>query len=63
MNVSKRSEFYLGVRAVAPTLIGVIPFGLTFGVLGPEYGFTPIQTFLMSLIKSNRLIPNIQIKF
>ena len=50
MNVSKRSEFYLGIRAVAPTLIGVIPFGLTFGVLGPEYGFTPIQTFLMSVI-------------
>ena len=50
MNVSKRSEFYLGIRAVAPTLIGVIPFGLTFGVLGPEYGFTPIQTFLMSSI-------------
>ena len=50
MNVSKRSEFYLGVRAVAPILIGVIPFGLTFGVLGPEYGFTPIQTFLMSSI-------------
>ena len=50
MNVSKRSEFYLGVREVAPILIGVIPFGLTFGVLGPEYGFNPIQTFLMSSI-------------
>ena len=47
---SKRIEFYSGVREVAPILIGVVPFGLTFGVLGPEYGFTPVQTFLMSLI-------------
>ena len=47
---SKHIEFYLGVREVAPILIGVIPFGITFGVLGAEYGFTAVQTFLMSSI-------------
>jgi 4-azaleucine resistance transporter AzlC len=47
---SKRLEFYSGVKSVSPILIGVIPFGLVFGILGLESGLTSLQTFLMSSI-------------
>ena len=47
---SKSSEFFSGVKSVSPILIGVIPFGLIFGILGVESGLTSLQTFLMSSI-------------
>lgn len=46
----RRTEFYSGIKSVSPILIGVIPFGLIFGILGLEAGFTSVQTFLMSSI-------------
>ena len=49
-NSSKNKEFFSGVSAVLPILIGVIPFGLIFGILGLEAGFTANQTFFMSSI-------------
>ena len=49
-NSSKNKEFFSGVSAVLPILIGVIPFGLIFGILGLEAGFTAIQIFFMSSI-------------
>ena len=45
-----RTEFFLGVTAMLPLLLGVIPFGLVFGVLGVASGLTEIQTIFMSSI-------------
>ena len=45
-----RTEFFLGVTAMLPLLLGVIPFGLVFGVLGVASGLTETQTILMSSI-------------
>lgn len=38
MNPSSRSEFLAGVRAELPLLLGVMPFGMIFGVLGLAAG-------------------------
>jgi predicted branched-subunit amino acid permease len=41
-------EFSLGVRAQLPLQLGVVPFGMVFGVLGLAAGLTPLETVLMS---------------
>ena len=43
-------EFWKGVLAQLPVQLGVIPFGLVFGVLGITSGLTAPQTILMSSI-------------
>ena len=43
-------EFWKGVLAQLPVQLGVIPFGLVFGVLGIASGLTETQTILMSSI-------------
>lgn len=43
-------EFWKGVLAQIPVQLGVVPFGLVFGVLGISSGLTAIQTILMSSI-------------
>lgn len=47
---SARREFYDGILEEAPLLIGVVPFGMIFGVLGIEAGLDPLAVFLMSSI-------------
>ena len=47
---SSKDEFWDGVRDELPMMLGVIPFGLVFGVLGISSGLTPLQTILMSSI-------------
>ncbi|MGB2320419.1 MAG: AzlC family ABC transporter permease [Candidatus Puniceispirillum sp.] len=47
---SPKDEFWHGVRDELPMMLGVIPFGLVFGVLGISSGLTPLQTILMSSI-------------
>lgn len=47
---SSKDEFWHGVRDELPMMLGVIPFGLVFGVLGISSGLTPLQTILMSSI-------------
>ena len=42
--------FLKGIIDVSPLMIPVIPFGLIFGVLAIDVGFTPVQTMGMSLI-------------
>ena len=46
----KQKEFFLGVTAMLPLLLGVVPFGLVFGVLGISSGLTETETILMSSI-------------
>ena len=43
-------EFWKGVLAQLPVQLGVISFGLVFGVLGVASGLTATQTILMSSI-------------
>ena len=45
-----RSEFLAGVKAELPILIGVVPFGLIYGVLALDAGLSPFQTQAMSVI-------------
>ena len=45
-----RSSFVAGFKGVLPILIGVIPFGMIYGVLALDAGLTTVQAQAMSLI-------------
>jgi len=47
---SKFKIFIKGIVDVSPLMIPVVPFGLIFGVLAIDIGFTPLETMGMSLI-------------
>ena len=47
---SKLKIFLKGIIDVSPLMIPVVPFGLIFGVLAIDIGFTPLETMGMSLI-------------
>ena len=42
--------FFKGVVDVSPLMIPVVPFGLIFGILAIDIGFSPLATMGMSLI-------------
>ena len=46
--ISGWQEFKAGVKDGLPVQLGILPFGVVFGVLGVESGLTPYQTFFMS---------------
>ncbi len=43
-------DYLQGVRDSMPIMLGVIPFGITCGVMGLTAGLTPTETVLMSLL-------------
>lgn len=43
-------EIRAGLRESLPVLLGIIPFGLTCGVMGITVGLTPLETILMSML-------------
>ncbi len=45
-----KQEFKAGVLDELPMQLGIVPFGLVFGVLGLESGLSPLQTICLSLI-------------
>ncbi len=47
---SNLTVFFKGVIDVSPLMIPVVPFGLIFGVLAIDIGFSPLETMSMSLI-------------
>lgn len=47
---NNNGSFWAGVRAVLPLLIGVMPFGMIYGVLALNAGLTPASAQLMSSI-------------
>ena len=47
---SNLKVFFKGVIDVSPLMIPVVPFGLIFGVLAIDIGFSPLETMGMSLI-------------
>ena len=47
---SKYKIFLKGIVDVSPLMIPVVPFGLIFGILAIDVGFSPLATMGMSLI-------------
>ena len=50
MTSDNMREFFRGIGDQLPLQVGVVPFGLVFGVLGIASGLSPLQTILMSSI-------------
>ena len=50
MRLSRFSEFLSGVKAEFPLLIGVVPFGMIYGVLALGAGIPPLQAQMMSAV-------------
>ena len=48
--LSKFQIFKIGFFDLAPHLLSVIPFGIIFGAIGIELGFSPLFTYATSLI-------------
>lgn len=46
----KTTEFFTGIRDETPILLGVIPFGLIYGVLARSVGIPAILAQMMSLV-------------
>lgn len=44
------AEYWQGMYDTVPIALGVIPFGITYGVVGLAVGLTPVETLLMSLV-------------
>ena len=47
-NKSTASEFLRGTRDSVPVVVAVLPFGLLFGALAVDNGFSVFETMLMS---------------
>ena len=47
---NRNSNFWAGLQAEIPLLIGVFPFGLIYGALALSSGLTPAQAQMMSSI-------------
>lgn len=48
--MTRHAAFWLGVRALLPLLIGVAPFGVIYGAVALQGGFSPLAALLMSSI-------------
>jgi 4-azaleucine resistance transporter AzlC len=46
---SRKAEFWNGVKATFPLVVGAIPFGIIFGALAVTSGLSPLGTMGMSL--------------
>lgn len=44
-----RAEFWRGARATIPLIIGMLPFGLIFGVVAINNGISPAETMALSI--------------
>ncbi len=42
--------FKIGIKDIAPHLLSVFPFGIIFGAIGIELGFSPLFTYATSII-------------
>ncbi len=49
MKTTARAEWFAGVRAQLPILLGVVPFGVIFGALALSAGIPPLETQALSL--------------
>ncbi|MGI6091645.1 MAG: AzlC family ABC transporter permease [Negativicutes bacterium] len=46
----EKLDFWQGVISSGPILLGIIPFGITCGVMGLTAGLTPLETVMMSFL-------------
>ena len=46
----KIDTFIKGILDVLPLMIPVVPFGIIYGVIGVEIGFSPMEVFAMSFV-------------
>lgn len=46
--MSGRPAFLLGLRAISPLLVGVVPFGVIYGVVALQSGIPPLAAMAMS---------------
>ena len=49
LTFTRRSEFWAGVRATIPLVIGALPFGLILGALAAAGNVPPVVTIASSL--------------
>ena len=49
-SATQKSNYWIGFRAGLPFLLVMIPFGLLFGVVATEAGFTTVQTIAFSSV-------------
>jgi len=47
---NKSKNFFKGIKDTSPLMIPVVPFGLIFGILAIDIGFSPLAIMGMSLI-------------
>ncbi|MTV48400.1 branched-chain amino acid ABC transporter permease [Heliobacillus mobilis] len=43
-------DFRIALRDTSPILLGIVPFGITCGVMGLTAGLTPLETIMMSIM-------------
>ena len=46
----KVDTFIKGILDILPLMIPVVPFGIIYGVIGVEIGFSPMEVFAMSFV-------------
>lgn len=46
---TEQAAFWAGVRAFVPIILGVIPFGIVYGLAATDIGITPLQGIGMSI--------------
>ncbi|MGB3492644.1 MAG: AzlC family ABC transporter permease [Elainellaceae cyanobacterium] len=50
LKTSSRSEFLLGVKTIAPIIVGIIPFGMISGITAVENGLSEGSAQIMSIV-------------
>jgi len=50
MTPHDRHQFRLGIIKTLPLVLGLIPFGLAYGIVAVQAGFTVAETILMSVV-------------
>lgn len=48
--MTKIDTFIKGILDILPLMIPVVPFGIIYGVIGVEIGFSPMEVFAMSFV-------------
>ena len=48
--MSKIDTFIKGILDILPLMIPVVPFGIIYGVIGVEIGFSPMEVFALSFV-------------
>ena len=48
--MAKIDTFIKGILDILPLMIPVVPFGIIYGVIGVEIGFSPMEVFAMSFV-------------